>query len=185
MNAKGRGNMLQINIMTEGLSQGEQAKVLLAENHIRRAVNSFEFNQFVLNFQYRYTYYTGFWRWKTAHVVSNNCFIDNDGLSNREVYEKIMSGAETLYPEIDNEADMFLRIDRHNKRGVLGYTYPNSKFQYIYNWFFKKATYKQIAGSLVHEYCHKQGFIHDFKRTARRPYSVPYQVGNWIANYAY
>lgn len=33
------------------------------------------------------------------------------------------------------------------------------------------------CGTLMHESCHAAGFTHDYGRTAARPYSVPYALG--------
>ncbi|MEM6517368.1 MAG: hypothetical protein AAF688_14390 [Bacteroidota bacterium] len=42
---------------------------------------------------------------------------------------------------------------------------------------FRKMPYKDLASHWIHEYMHVIGFTHDFKRTKRRAYSVPYLVG--------
>ena len=173
---------LKVSIATEGLSQDEMVKVLLAEKHMEKAINSKEFKDFVLNYEFSYSYYTGRFWWKRHHVEHGKHFTSTH-LTNYQVYEKIMSGAETLSPEHNHEADIFLKIDRHNKKSVLGYTYQNTKWQWAYISFFRRASVKQLAGNMMHEWLHKISFGHDFKRTARRPFSVNYAIGYWVSNY--
>ena len=50
--------------------------------------------------------------------------------------------------------------------------------------FFDNFTPAEIAGNLAHEWMHKIGFDHDFNSTSRRPYSVPYAVGDLVESLA-
>ena len=110
-------------------------------------------------------------------------FANNGGLTNQEIYNLIMSGKEVLRPKEDGIWDISLTIYNAYFRGrnVIGYTYPNTQMQWINRRFFNMFNYKGIAGNLAHEYCHKLGFDHDFNSTARRPYSIPYVVGDIVA----
>lgn len=47
---------------------------------------------------------------------------------------------------------------------------------------FRKMSKEEVAAHWIHEYCHTIGFIHDFKDTAKRKYSIPYVVGDIAAN---
>lgn len=98
-------------------------------------------------------------------------------LSPGQVFETIMSGAEKLSPEIDGEADISVTLDARDAGSVIGYTYPNTRMQWIYASFFGRATPADIAGNLAHEYCHKIGFEHEFNFTSLRQYTVPYAIG--------
>lgn len=178
--------MVSIKLEYFGLTEEEVRKLSLAHVHLAKAINSLKFKEFVLNFKYQYWYsyrYTVgiFWR-KKNHSFQFNGFASTN-LTNPEVYDLIMSGKEKLDPTADQEADIFLRVDRKNRRGVIGYTYPNTPFQYIYSWVLKKYTPEQIAGNLFHEWLHKVGFNHDFKATRNRPYSVPYACGKFVTDY--
>lgn len=104
--------------------------------------------------------------------------------SPEEVYKKIMSGAETLDPVEDGEADIYVELDRSFSWSAIGYTYENTKWQWIYNRFFKGATVAGIAGNLAHEWCHKIGYDHEFKWTELREHSVPYAVGYYVESYS-
>lgn len=101
--------------------------------------------------------------------------------TNEEIYEHFMSGAETLQPEKDNEADIDLTIFNPKPwTGTVGYTYPNTMRQWINRKFFWSLELYEIEGNICHEWSHKLGFDHDYKRTARRPFSVSYQLNEII-----
>lgn len=175
---------LTVSIATDGLSQDELVKIEKARIGIELALNSEKFKEFCYNYSYNITTTSGYLWWKDYHTVTINGFADNLGLSNEMVYKKIMSGAETLNNETDHVLNIFLKIDRRNRRGVLGYTYANTQWQWIYNWFFRSGTIADIAGNLAHEGAgHKNGFTHDRKRTVKRKYSVPYAVGFFVRDY--
>jgi hypothetical protein len=44
--------------------------------------------------------------------------------------------------------------------------------------YFTRATLPELVNTIFHEVSHKAGFSHDFRATARRPWSVPYLVGS-------
>jgi len=173
-------NEFKVTVLTKDLSDIENKKIKAAAEHIQRALNSDEFKQFVLNFSYKSTYTTGrLWSKKTYTETINK--FDTTKMTNEEVYQTIMNGAEILSPQIDHEADICLQIDYKNKKGVIGYTYPTTQWQYIYNWFFKSATIEEIAGNIGHEFFHKLGFDHAYYNTPTRQYSVPYACGYFIS----
>lgn len=181
MNIKFKGEKLAINLTVHSqLSPSEEVKLKQALRHAVSVLNSKEFEAFVKGFSYEYTACTGALWWKRCRKVVVNNFNWNGDLSNTQVYNKIMTGSETLRPEPDNEVDIDLVIDRRNKRGVLGYTYPNSIKQWIYANFFARASYKEIAANLVHEYFHKLGFDHAFKYHHTRQFTVPYAGGYYV-----
>lgn len=175
-------NGFKVNITTKEIIEIERAKIMAACAHFERAFNSEEFKQFILNFSYKNTYTTGrLWNKKTHTEIVNH--FESTEMTNEQVYRTLMNGAETLSPEIDHEADIYLEIDRRDKHGVIGYTYPRTKWQYMYNWFFKSVTIEEIAGNLLHEYCHKLGFDHAYYNTPTRQYSVPYACGYFITKF--
>lgn len=105
--------------------------------------------------------------------------------TNQEIYDHFMSGAETLNPELDGEADIDLTI--YNPApwsGVVGYTYMDTVRQWINRKFFWSLPIWGVIGNIVHEWGHKLGFTHDYDRTKRRPFSVCYQL-NKIIKYCY
>lgn len=171
-----------INLRTNGLKQAEIDKLNLACQHAERVLNTDAFKQWVLNFKWNKTTVTGpFWR-RYKHVETIKGFHYTD-LANEQVYNKIMGCEEVLGGEgVDNEADIFFEIDRRASRNVIGYTYNNSRWQWMYLNFFKNYSVADIASNLTHEYMHKLGFDHEYKYNAWREYSVPYAVGYFVGN---
>jgi hypothetical protein len=173
--------MLKIKIITKDLNEQEIEKIELARLHIEKTVNSYEFYNFVIKYSFSVNKCTGkLWWKKCSPVLYNNFWSTN--LTNKEVYETIMKGSEKLSKEGENEsADIFLQIDKSYSRNVIGYTSPDIQWQFIYNWFFKQSSTKEIAGNLFHEWLHKIGFDHDFRNNSFRPHSVPYALGEFVA----
>lgn len=165
---KEHGKKFAVNLdVQHSLTQKELTKLQQAARHAFDVMNSDSFKLWCWNFSYS----------------GRNHFHDTN-LTNEQVYDKLMSGAERLLPVVDNEMDITLLIDHRNKKGVLGYTFKSTIKQWIYNRFFSSANYKQISGNLVHEWCHKMSFGHDYKRTKYREYSVPYAVGYFVARFS-
>lgn len=101
--------------------------------------------------------------------------------TNEQIFDHFMAGAEVLQPEIDSEADIDLTIFNPKPwSSVVGYTYSNTARQWINRKFFWSLKLYQVAGNIVHEWGHKLGFGHDYKRTARRPFSICYQLNRII-----
>jgi len=118
--------------------------------------------------------------------VKQNFFVGYNGkpcgYTNEEVYNKIMSGSETLSPEVDNEADIFLQIRRKYSRNVIGYT-NGTKFQYTYINWFNKMSIEALAGHLAHEWTHRVCFVHDKRNSYSRQFSVPYACGYFVRDW--
>ncbi len=154
---------LQVNATLQDFNPEQESKMRQAIERIEIVINSQEFKRRVLNHEY----------------LGEKTFVDNGGLSNEEVYIKIMEGSETLLPSIDEEIDVDLTLYYRNNSTV-GYTYPNTSRIWVNNKFFSSFTLGKVAANVSHEWTHKIGFGHDFKKTARRAYSVPYAVGTII-----
>lgn len=104
-------------------------------------------------------------------------FHDNNNLSNDEIYQKIIGGAEILG---DNEADGLMEIELElfeYSSKTIGYTYPDTKRIWINKKYFSKYKIQQVANNLMHEWMHKLGFNHGTNWDAKRDFSVPYAVG--------
>ena len=102
--------------------------------------------------------------------------------SNKEIYDHFMSGAETLRPEKDNEADIDIDIFNPSfaSRNTVGYTYKTVLKQWINRKFFWAMSIIGVEGNITHEWGHKLGFDHDYKATKRRPQSICYQLNKII-----
>jgi hypothetical protein len=135
----------------------EQARVLL-----EKVVNSEAFKQQVLHFTY----------------LGQETYVQNNGLTNQQIYDDIMAGAEQLPTPTAANQIMDLYTELYYKPGnVIGYTDPSVHTIFMNSYFFDSAAASAIAGNMMHEWLHKLGFDHDFASTARRPSSVPYAIG--------
>jgi len=174
--------MFKVKVTKEDLTKGEQYLIDRAAKHFQECFNSVEFRQFVLNFKFESTYKTGFWPFRRCVEFKDNRFHYTD-ISNRAVYKILMSGKEILDGKIDQTANIYLKIDRGFTRNVVGYTYANTKWQWLYKWVLDSWDYKDIAGNLAHEWSHKAGFDHEYNYTYLREYSVPYAVGTFVSDW--
>lgn len=154
-------------------NQAQTDKLNLAKRVVELVVNSREFKDRVLQFKYQ----------------SKLQFVQNAGLSNEQIYNVLMTGAEK-YPKPTAE-DQAMNFDLelykpawYQSNNVLGYTSQSDKTIHINKNFYDRAEVYEIAMNLTHEWCHKMGFDHDSKSTARRPYSVPYGVGYIVRDLA-
>ena len=108
-------------------------------------------------------------------------FKKNNGFSNKEIYQKIMDGADKYDPTIDNTIDMIL-CPYYSSKSVIGYTYSNRKevwvnFKY-YKDRFNNFQVSDMIGNILHEWIHNTGFSHSSRRNKTRKYTVPYGVGD-------
>jgi hypothetical protein len=110
-------------------------------------------------------------------------FAQNGGLTNMQIYSKIIEGAEVLNPEENWAMDLELELYR-DRSSTVGYTYPDTMRVWVNRKYFDTFSSAEIAGNIFHEWMHKIGFEHDRKSTARRPYSVPYGLGYLIRDLA-
>lgn len=94
-------------------------------------------------------------------------------MSSQQVYDKFITGAETLNKETDYEIDVMVTIYEENNSTV-GYTYGSTPQTWVNRKFFRQYTLGEIAGNMIHEYCHKLSFDH---KSASDHSSVPYSVG--------
>lgn len=155
---------LSVDVFLRDFNQAQENKMSSALARLQHVLNSEEFRQRILNHKYQ----------------NKKTFVDNRGMSNQEVYEEIMKGAETLSNTVDEVLNLDITLYFSNN-SVVGYTYPNSTRIWVNNKFFAQYSYGKVAGNVAHEWTHKLGFGHDFNRTSSRVYSVPYAVGNIVA----
>jgi hypothetical protein len=99
---------------------------------------------------------------------------ETKGLSNKEIYELIMSGKQLSSSDDDTIMDLDVFFYYKWWSRVVGYTYQTSKSV----WTNVKYTYVDImlGSNLVHEYTHQLGFKHLLVWKT----SVPYTVGRII-----
>lgn len=164
--------MFRINLKSSNFFSNDLIKLNKAVKYIEEYLNSGEFENFVKSYSFEDS---------NGNIVRKFHYTE---LSNEEVFAKIKSGSEVLTPEHDGEADIEIELDRSWTRNVIGYTYPTTPMQWIYAKFFINWSAEEIAGNILHEYCHKLGFDHEYKWTHDREFSVPYALGYAIEEYA-
>lgn len=155
--------MLKFKIHTRNFTQAELARLGQAKANLEIICNSELFRQEMLRADFSGE--TSKWKNKT----------------NEEIYNHFMSGAEVLSPEIDFEADIDLTVFNPKPfQGTVGYTYADTVRQWINRKFFWGLKIWGVQGNIAHEWGHKLGFGHDYKSTARRPFSVCYRLNSII-----
>ncbi len=160
-------------VQTKGFTAGEILKLRASLQLLEKVVNSFEFQDRIIQHKYN----------------GRTQFADNAGLSNEKIFERIMSGIEEKAPEIDYEMDLSLAVINPSlwqrvRRSVVGYTEPSTGVIHTYRTFFHGLNPHELAAHYMHEWCHCNGFDHDYYATPKRPFSVPYAVGSIVSDLA-
>lgn len=152
----------EINAKLTGFDRDQEEKIHKAFELIKRVVASDEFKKQVLNKKYN----------------GKKKYFDNDGLTNEQIYNKILAGAEMLNNSENNAMDLELEA-YHETANVIGYTKPSIRTIFMNTRYLKKSNFgvNQVAMNLTHEWLHKLGFKHSYENNANRPHSVPYAIG--------
>jgi hypothetical protein len=152
----------EVNATLKGFERSQEDKIYTAIDLIKRVVATDEFKRRVLNKKYN----------------GKKTYVDNNGLTNAQVYKKILEASENLNPGANNTMDITLE-SYHTTANVIGYTMPNINTVYLNKRYLDKASFKanQVAMNVTHEWLHKIGFKHAYENTANRSHSVPYAVG--------
>lgn len=169
----------------------KESEIQIIENaviHMAKAMGDPEFEYFCRNHEYEIEESTGFWLWKKTNKKKYIGFHMNEGLTGYQIYTRLMNGAEMEPDETeeDQEADIFLKIDRSYGGSVIGYTYSTTKWQWIYQRILDTWDYWDVSGNLAHEWCHKIGFEHEsgsFSNNPAKKFSVPYSVGYYVRDF--
>jgi hypothetical protein len=151
----------------QGFSGTDRDRAKTAADTLERVLNSEEFHQRVTDFTYD----------------GKKQFADNDGKTNEEVYATLMGGRENYTQTEDHVANLDLNLYTppwYKKRNTVGYGYDGHPEIYINSYHFREDALSDVIENMGHEWTHKLGFTHDFQRTAKRPFSVPYGVGGII-----
>ena len=154
---------LSVNPFLREFTPEQEEKMKKALERLKVVINSQEFKNAVLN-----------------HTYQNQVtFVDNNGMSNEEIYYTLLDGIEKLDPVLDNEVDLDITL-YYSNNSTVGYTYPDTHRIWVNNKFFSGYSLSKVAANAVHEWTHKLGFGHDYSKTTRRNYSVPYGVGTIV-----
>lgn len=123
-------------------------------------------------------------------IINSKCFLEHytldkyrtqlvqtNGLSRAEVVEKIRT------TKVKNIPIFFYYPTWRQSKSVVGYTSPDTPTIYLNRLFRNGYDWGACAeiSNALHEVTHKMGFDHDYKATARRPYSVPYTANFAVA----
>jgi hypothetical protein len=148
-------------IYMANFSPVQEEKVKNAVAIIKKILGSQEFKDRVLNYTYN----------------GSKKFFDNQGMTNEEVYQKILDGAEKMGNSNKNNAmDVELEL-YHQTTSTIGYTYPNTVRIWMNTKYFNRYTPIKVADNLMHEWMHKLGFTHATIWSKDRDHSVPYAIG--------
>lgn len=150
----------EANIDFINFTHDQESKVRDAVDLIKKVIASEAFRSRILNHKYK----------------GKITFVDNRGLTNAQIYQKILDGSERLKPGNNNAMDISLET-YYVDANVIGYTLPSINKIYMNRKYFNKFTPIQISSNMIHEWLHKLGFGHDYENTPSRRYSVPYAVG--------
>ena len=157
-----------IKLNLEGFNKSHKEKVYEARELIKEVIASQEFKDQVLGYTYK----------------GKRQFADNGGLTNEQVYKKILEGSEKFTPGKDNQMDLYLKTYSDKGSTTVGYTYKNVKHVWMNTKYLSMYPAAKITTNMVHEWLHKVGFTHDVEKTAKRPHSVPYAVGYIVRDLA-
>ena len=159
---------LKVDVHMRNFLKKDKKKVRKAVKVLLDVMNSKEFKQEVLNYTFK----------------GKKQFNNNKGMTNQEIYDHLMTGAEDLIPEVDHTMNFDLTLYRswNPFSQVRGYTNPNTKRIWIHKKFFRRRSWTPVdtAANMAHEWVHKMGFTHDYKKTKYRSMSVPYAVGKIV-----
>lgn len=146
----------------------QEDKVKKAVEIIKKVVAMKEFRDRVLSYSYK----------------GENRFVDNEGMTNAEVYQKLLDGAEKMGNTAKNNTlDVELEL-YYQSTNTIGYTYPNTVRIWMNTKYFNKYTPIKVADNLMHEWMHKIGFTHSVTWSKDRDHTVPYAIGYLIEELA-
>jgi hypothetical protein len=165
-------NRLKVKTHMRNFLSKDQIKVRKAEAILEHIINSDEFREKVLAFT---------WRGKKQ-------FNSNNGLSNQEIYDHLLTGEEILMPNSSGVMDFDLSLYRSKNpwSKVKGYTTGKSMRIYMNKKFFRKSSWTpvDVAANMAHEWVHKMGYGHDYRHNQDRPSTVPYAIGHIVTEIA-
>lgn len=141
----------------------QEEKFNAALDIIKKVIATEEFKDRVLNHTYN----------------GAKTFVDNRGLTNAQIYQKILEGAESLQPAKNNTMDMEVEL-YYAATNTVGYTYGNTTRIWVNSKYFNSYTFAGVAHNLMHEWLHKLGFTHASTWSVSRDYSVPYAIGDIV-----
>lgn len=156
------------NVKTIRMSRTKEKKIDNSIDILREIFASPEFKRRILSHKFR------------GHYQFNM----NKGLSNYQIYRRLLRGIERLHPYENNAMDVEVELYTDLQSQVVGFTNPRTRRIWMNTKYFNKNTPAQVASHLTHEWLHKLGFDHEKGRCHDRKYSVPYAIGYIVRDMA-
>jgi hypothetical protein len=164
--------LLKVVVKTRNFNTQNMVKMNKAIEILEVVMNSKELKALIL--KYNYEGKVGFYQ--------------NNGMTNSQIYHHLMSGAESLKPDIDRAMNFDLTLYRSLNpwSTVKGYTKPDTMRIWLHSKFYKKDSWSalDVAANMAHEWVHKMGFGHDYYYSEVRRFSVPYAIGGLVSKVA-
>ena len=148
-------------VATYSMTSTQEAKIQKAEYKIRKVIGSEAFRSRVLGHTYN----------------GIKQFNNNNGLTNSQIYTKILEGMENYLKTKNNSMDLSIKVYYENSSTV-GYTTTTSSYINMNTKFLNTYTSNQVTRNMTHEWLHKLGFGHAVSYSTSRNYSVPYAIGS-------
>jgi len=158
--------MINVRIRASNLTSSQTPKANRAVEIAEKAINSDKFKEKILSYNF-----------SDVRIFLNDGATSSD-LTNSEIYRIISEGIE-VGSNPDRSIDLDIKIYKKLFTSAIGYT--KDGVIYTRDKFFYGSEISELAGHWIHEWLHTAGFIHDFRRTQRRTGSVPYAVGEIVA----
>jgi hypothetical protein len=155
--------LFDADVVLSKFDSNDEIKLRKALEIIKKVIRTQKFKDRVINFTYN----------------GERRFVDNGGLTNAEIYQKLLDASEDLRPGIDHTMDLELEL-YYSSRNTVGYTYPSGLKIWMNTKYFDVYTPAEVAGNVFHEWTHKLGFDHDSRYSESRNSSVPYALGYLI-----
>ncbi len=150
------------NIRTHDMNIHQEEKISQSVELLRTVFSGPEFRKRILQHRYK----------------GRKAYAHNKGLTNEQIYLKIMDGMEKLEKEKNNAMDVEIALFTDMESRVLGFTRTLTKKIWMNTKYFNEKTSPvETSAHLMHEWLHKLGFGHEKKRCENRKYSVPYAIG--------
>lgn len=110
--------------------------------------------------------------------VENSKYFRNNKMKGAAILQKIRTGhEENTMP--DNIISLLVEV-YNNKKNEIGHTTPDGIIHTNKEWILSNSA-TCYAAHLLHEYCHVLGFSHSWLRLPFRSKTVPYKIGNFVA----
>jgi hypothetical protein len=167
--------MLKVNLVDSANYNPSQLGILAGVfGIIERQINSPAFEQAVRRFKTN---------GRPTFSYKRDIFRSFPSYTNDEVFEMIKNAREIPGNITDGQIDLYLVLEPGSDGQNNGFGNQGEKEIHTYEGYFNVAKPEQLANHIVHEWCHKLGFLHAKFRwmdSNRDTSAVPYAIGNLI-----